>query len=132
MKFISPPSATPRASRQPGDDLDALLSAFYQSEMPSPWPELELPASVSVLPNQLAFWQRIKRSHVALAASVALLIAGALVFMDKSTVSRRGGSEGEVSKKLPAFDPNKVKESIEITPEGAVIRFEMTEDENRY
>jgi hypothetical protein len=130
MKFTSPPTATPRASCQPGDDLDGLLSAFYQSEMPSPWPQLKLPASVSVLPNRPAFWQRIKRSHLALAASVALLIAGALVFMDKSTVSRTGGSEGEISGR--PFDPNKVKESIEITPEGAVIRFEMTEDENRY
>jgi len=132
MKFTSPPTATPRTSCQPGDDLDGLLSAFYQSEMPSPWPELELPAAVSALPNRLAFWQRIKRSHLALAASVALLIAGALVFVDKTTVSQTGGSEGEVGKNLPAFDPNKVKESIEITPEGAVIRFEMTEDENRY
>ena len=136
MKFTSPPMATPRASRQPGDDLDALLSAYYQAEMPSPWPELEVPAHVSVLPNRLAFWQRTKRSHLALAASVALLVAGSIFFADKSSVYRLDTPKTDIppiSVKPTEFDPNKVKESIVVTPDGAAIRFESTDlEENRY
>jgi hypothetical protein len=134
MKFTSPPMATPRASRQPGDDVDALLSAYYQAEMPSPWPELQLPAPVSVLPNRLAFWHRVKQSHLALAASVALLVAGALVFADKSSVYRSSAPAVDIPPiSSRPFDPNKVKESIVITPDGAAIRFESTDlEENRY
>jgi hypothetical protein len=128
--------ATPRVSRQPGDDLDELLSAFFQAETPSPWPELEVPAHVSVLPARLAFWQRLKRSHLALAASVALLVAGSLLFAGKSPTSRLPATPeipeiGSRSKE-PAFDPEKVtnKESIVVTPEGAALHLEL--EENRY
>jgi hypothetical protein len=133
MKFTSPPMATPRMSHQPGDDLDELLSAYYQAAMPSPWPELKVPAHVSVLPTRLAFWQRIKRSHLALAASVALLVGGSLLFAGKLTINQVQSPP----ESLPLiggkpFDPDKVKESIVITPDGAAIRFESTDEENRY
>jgi hypothetical protein len=136
MKFTSPPMATPRVSRQPGDDLDELLTAFYQAETPSPWPSLEMPAHVSVLPSRLAFWHRIKRSHLALAASVALLIGGSLLFAGKSPIYRLTATRelpdiGSKAKE-PAFDPDKVtnKESIVVTPEGAALHLEL--EENRY
>jgi hypothetical protein len=128
--------ATPRVSRQPGDDLDELLSAYYQAEMPSPWPSLELPAHVSVLPTRLVFRQRIKRSHLALAASVALLIGGTLLFAGKSPNYRLPATAdlpeiGSLPKER-AFDPDKVtnKESIVVTPEGAALHLEL--EENRY
>jgi hypothetical protein len=68
-----------------GDDLDEVLSAFFRSEMPSPWPQLQLPeqASPARPPVRLARpapapssrpWLRSPR--FALAASVALLIGG--------------------------------------------------------
>jgi hypothetical protein len=124
-------------SRQPGDDLDELLSAYYQAEMPSPWPELNVPAQVSVLPTRLVFWRRIKRSHLALAASVALLIGGSLLFAGKSPIYRLPATSelpeiGSVPKKEPAFDPEKVtnKESIVVTPEGAALHLQL--EENRY
>jgi hypothetical protein len=129
--------ATPRMSRQPGDDLDELLSAYYQAEMPNPWPELNVPAQVSVLPTRLAFWRRIRRSHLALAASVALLIGGSLLFAGKAPIYRLPATNelpeiGSVPKKEPVFDPEKVtnKESIVVTPEGAALHLEL--EENRY
>jgi len=134
--------ATPRRSRQPGDDLDELLSAYYQAEMPSPWPELELPAHVSVLPTRLVFWQRIKRSHLALAASVALLILGSLLFARSLPLTLRSAdvptdlispnTPEDHGKGLLQFDPQKVtnKESIVVTPEGAALHLEL--EENRY
>src|SRR5207237_8625983 len=71
MNFLSPPSATSRVSQRPGDDLDGVLSTFYQAQMPSPWPPLQLPVAAALPSTRLVFWQRVKRSHLALAASVA-------------------------------------------------------------
>jgi hypothetical protein len=128
--------ATPRMSHRPGDDLDELLSAYYQAAMPSPWPELELPAHVSVMRTRLAFWQRVKRSHLALAASVALLVGGSFLFAGKSP-NYRPPTTPDIppigsKPKEPVFDPDKVtnKESILLTPEGAALHLEL--EENRY
>src|SRR5262249_17271457 len=56
-------------------ELDALLSAFYRSEMPEPWPALQAPiATPEVSKSATRSWWTRSRSHLALAASVALLI----------------------------------------------------------
>lgn len=71
-----------------GDDLDALLRAFYQREMPDPWPAFEPPmdrasrgvpsAAPRTLPLRPAAVRssRVWSSRLALAASVALLLLG--------------------------------------------------------
>jgi hypothetical protein len=61
---------------QSGDDLDRALRAFFQAQMPNPWPKAPSPA-ISLRPfrarrSRLALF----RSRAALAASVALLIFG--------------------------------------------------------
>jgi hypothetical protein len=142
MRFIEPPTITTHGSARSGDDLDGLLRAFFRAEMPHPWPELEAPAFTSFPSTRLAFWRGIKRSHLALAASVALLIAGSLLFSGKlpavgkiitgPDISRNTPEDHHPSKAQPeeAIDPNKVlkNESIIVTPEGAAFRFE----EDRY
>jgi hypothetical protein len=143
MRFIEPPTVDALGSARSGDDLDGLLRAFFRAEMPHPWPELEAPAFTSVPSTRLAFWRGIKRSHLALAASVALLIGGSLLFSGKlpavgkimigPDISANTPEDHRPKKALPdeAIDPNKVlrNESIILTPEGAAFRFE---GEDRY
>jgi hypothetical protein len=83
MKLLEEPS------HQAGDNLDNLLRAFFQAEMPNPWPSLEAPtprlrigppAKPEVKPGRT-----LLRSRLALAASVALLIAVPWFLGDKLT-----------------------------------------------
>jgi hypothetical protein len=63
---------------QPGDDLDGLLRAFYQAQLPSSWPAPPQPAP-SLRPLQARRSRRAwLRTRLALAASVLLLIACSL------------------------------------------------------
>jgi hypothetical protein len=138
MKFIEPPVFGALGSARSGDDLDGLLRAFFRAEMPHPWPELEPPAYTTVPSSRLAFWRGIKRSHLALAASVALLIAGAMLFSGKvpavgnifkgNDIATVPTEDHHPKKAQPdkAIDPDSVlkNESIVVTPEGAGVRFE--------
>jgi len=61
----------------PGDNLDALLGAFFKSEKPAPWPAFRPPVQQRILPerpNRRIRWSF--GSRVALAASVGLLVLG--------------------------------------------------------
>jgi len=61
-----------------GDDLDALLGAFYKAQMPTPWPAFPPPARPRTLPlrPQARRPWPVVASRLALAASVALLLLG--------------------------------------------------------
>jgi hypothetical protein len=135
MKFVSPPIVGALGSARSGDDLDRLLRAFFQAEMPHPWPELEPTASATVPSTRLAIWRQIKRSHLALAASVALLIAGSLLFSGKLPLSASHllppPNVDPISSRPTDFAPQKVKESIDVTPDGAAIRLDYV-GEDRY
>jgi hypothetical protein len=61
-------------------NLDDVLRDFYRSEMPAPWPALEAPAPA---PTTLKKPPRVRLravSRLALAATVAFLLIGYLVF----------------------------------------------------
>jgi hypothetical protein len=88
MKSVTRPPSDANGVAHRGDDLDEVLFAFFRSEMPRPWPALQLPDGAPpapplpprVRPAQPAPapsprpWFHSPR--FALAASVALLIAG--------------------------------------------------------
>jgi hypothetical protein len=80
MKFVTRPPTGANGVSHSGDDLDEVLSAFFRSELPRPWPPLKLPGGPPVRPAPPApaararSWFRSPR--FALAASVALLIGG--------------------------------------------------------
>jgi hypothetical protein len=91
MAVVTPPTIVPRSGPPPEDDLDGLLRAFFKAEMPDPWPSLEAPAPRNgVLPLRRPKAPRFTlwRSRLALAASILLLIAGALFLI--------GGSRNDV------------------------------------
>jgi hypothetical protein len=76
MQFYPPMQETPWRER-PGDDLDDLLTAFFRSERPSPWPAAPEPEEADVIARPASLPRRSPwNSRFALAASVALMLAG--------------------------------------------------------
>lgn len=67
-----------RSPARPDDDLDGLLRAFFQAELPRPWPALKAPPTPHPAVAPLPVRRGLFRSRLALAASVALLVTGAL------------------------------------------------------
>src|SRR5437773_4220640 len=88
MNVVNPPNTLPHGGRPPEDDLDGLLRAYFRAEMPDPWPSFEAPAPRNgVLPFRRPQQPRrfnLWRSRLALAASILLLIAGALFLLGGS------------------------------------------------
>ena len=76
-----------RSPVEPDDDLDTLLRAYFRAEMPDPWPSWEAPlGQPAVVPLRPESGRRpLSRSRIALAASVALLVAGPLLLSGKFT-----------------------------------------------
>jgi hypothetical protein len=68
---------TPTNFRVPPDELDTLLRDYFRSEMPEPWPAAKYPTvTVHFQPQPRSFFGARSRSLLALAAAVAVLIAG--------------------------------------------------------
>jgi hypothetical protein len=95
MSNLDPPPLDRTAGRS-GDELDALLRAFFQAEMPRPWPALDVPdrsrrvshrnGTTSVLDRvtlRTAPSRAPLHGRLALAASVILLLAGTLFLSGK-------------------------------------------------
>ncbi len=98
----------------PGENLDALLSAFFRAELPKPWPALRAPARRPRVAPRLARGFGDARgsggvialgapgptlrwsSRLALAAAVVLLLLGAWLAPGPSAVSVSGGRPGNV------------------------------------
>jgi len=89
MRIVEPPSLDSPWRGCPGDDLDRLLSDFFNAELPSPWPEPKLseeqPNPILSVPGRRPAPRRrsVVRSRFALAASVALLLLGGWLLGDK-------------------------------------------------
>jgi len=80
MTVAVPPHLDNRA-KPPEDEVDHLLRAFYQRELPNPWPMLTPQSSVRnrIVPLQpVARRFPMLRTRLALAACVAFLVAGPL------------------------------------------------------
>jgi hypothetical protein len=76
------------------DPIDALLGAFFKSEMPTPWPAFQPPARSRTLPlpaRRAPAGQRLLGSRVALAASVALLVLCGWLLGGKSAPTTAAG-----------------------------------------
>jgi hypothetical protein len=95
MRIAEPPSLDSPWRGHSGDDLDGLLHSFFRSEMPDPWPALEMPAEETVLPMPAMprphRWKTF-RARFALAASVAFLLAGAWLIGGSLTTGARSST----------------------------------------
>jgi hypothetical protein len=129
----------------PGGDVDALLGAFFQEELPRPWPAFQPPGRGRTLlatptPRRPAF---AIGSRLALAASVALLLLCGWLLSGKfpGLAGRPDGLQlGPPSAERPALPlppplpdsrpaPGKVKSNLilEQGKDGTGIRIEVEE-----
>jgi hypothetical protein len=119
----------------PQGDLDALLGAFFKAQVPAPWPAFRAPAKTRLLPPWSEPDSRARPawgSRLALAAAVALLLAGAWLWPRPPATSGGGpgafstlpgsGTAGKGGQVLPAgpsvkpgqLTPDKVKSSLHL------------------
>jgi hypothetical protein len=131
MTVVTPPTIVPRSGQPPEDDLDGLLRAYFQAEMPDPWPSFEAPVPRNgVLPlrrpkaSRFAPW----RSRLALAASILLLIAAAL-FLLSGSWSTDGPAKTDLlpsaqKDPLPSAPPPN-DPSILVGPDGSRIEIQI-------
>ena len=77
MNLLPPLPAPPGGAPSSDGDIDTLLSAYFRAELPDPWPAAPARARVATAVPRRGLG-RLARSRLALAASVALLVSGAL------------------------------------------------------
>jgi len=78
--FMEPPTLNAPPRDRFRDGVDAALSDFFKSEVPNPWPALQLPEaekSASPLPFRRPV-RSLLRSRLALAATILLMLLGSL------------------------------------------------------
>jgi hypothetical protein len=128
----------------PGDDLDGLLRAFYKAELPDPWPSLEAPAARPAVlspPSGRSLWSLFRHRWVALAASLAVLIAGALALPaglsqprnDAAVIPAPNPNGTSADKNLlpmPGSNP-KFEESLEFDPVTGTVYRRVTVEPGR-
>lgn len=88
-----------RPEKSEGEPLDALLGAFFRTEMPSPWPAFRRPARSRLSFDQAQASRRpAYAGRLALAASVGLLFVGSWLLPPVTSRAPRGES-------LPTIGP---------------------------
>lgn len=65
---------TKKAGEERPDEIDRLLTAYFRSEVPSPWPSLPTPGTTQ--PAAPLRNHRLSQSRLMLAASIAALLLG--------------------------------------------------------
>jgi hypothetical protein len=127
MKDRNVPPVILRLHGQPADGLERLLTDFYRSEMPDPWPALETPEWQGEQAPRRSWsfgWLLALRPRLALAASIALLVTGYLLLASAFPGAPTAGTgmqdhTGPLLGGKPAVKPL-------ITPEDRAIIFTET------
>lgn len=83
----------------PGDDLDGLLRAYFQAEVPTPWPRFQPPVKAQLLPF------RAKSPAPPRWTSRAALVAAAVLLLLALALLPRPKAGGDRSGVLPILDP---------------------------
>jgi hypothetical protein len=112
-----------------GDDLDGLLRAFLQRQLPQPWPPPQV-IPVSVAPcRRPTSGRSLMRSRWALAASVALLFLTSLLLPSRFTQDAKPdhGSNGPMIGDIPR---DMLKKHKNQQPSEKKIKLGMADDED--
>ncbi len=124
---------TPRSPRLSDDDLDGMLRAFFQSEVPRPWPVLGAPEIPQPTPLAIRPWWK-RTGRFAVAASVALMLAGYLTLAGGFPRFRE--TPAEDSRPLIKMGPigsQPVRIRRAHTPDGReVLIWEQKENDGRF
>jgi hypothetical protein len=123
MRYMDPPLMDVAMRGRPDDDIDGLMRAYFRTEMPDPWPPLSLPdEGPVVLPKPMPVRRSLFRSRLALAASVAFLLAGPWFLSDSF--------KQLTNKSVPSLDQGTAHKGIIMdtylkdTPDGVGIRID--------
>jgi len=108
MSFLVRPSM-PQPNDRP-DEIDGLLTRFFQAELPDPWPACPAPdePAARVVPDRTTSWWELPQrfaSRLSLALSLAVLLAGAWLLSGSFT----GPSVPAVGSGTAAVQPMKVE-----------------------
>jgi hypothetical protein len=127
----------PRFYDPRGEEVDGLLTRFFRSEMPEPWPACPRVASESKPPPTVT-WRRFFRvpGRLALAAAVAGLVIGYLALASWFPEPQRAVPSGS----SPVDHQNQIGFNVtpgtfkDRTPSGQRVRGEVrkTEDPNTF
>jgi hypothetical protein len=116
MTLSLQPPTQPGDARNPEDELDGLLRAFFRTETPNPWPLFQPTAArqdvLPLRPRRSA----LLRSRLALAASVALIVLGSW-FLAQLPRDPQPGDVPALSS--PEAKRIKVKEYLNLKPDGS-------------
>lgn len=131
MRFVDPPTLDSPWRERPGEDLDGLLTAYFRRELPCPWlaaPDVEEAVVLRrANPPRRPLWG----SRLALAASVAVLLAGGLLLSGSFLSLDREGPTTPLT--APTADKSfKFKTSLQQQPSGEIgIRIDVLPDEGK-
>jgi len=134
MRIVNPPVLDSPWQERPGDDLDGLLTAYFHRELPSPWPAAPEAEEVAViLRHQPAPRKPFWTSRLALAASVAVLLAGGWMLSGTFHDVSKDGPEGHINDGTATrVKPFKMKTSLQQQPDGQIgIQIDVLPDESK-
>jgi len=135
MRIVEPPSLDSPGRGCHGDDLDRLLSDFFRSELPNPWPAPpisdDLTESLPLSARKPIRRGPALRSRFALAASVALLLAGGWLLSGKfDDVSSFGTFNSTESADKNAEQPDFQRPGKRLKEDGIRTRERIILDKN--
>jgi hypothetical protein len=122
---LAPPLSNGEAP--PPDELESLLQAYFRAEMPDPWPAPPLLRTAEPQATPAHTAGGVRRSRLALAASVAILLAGTLT-VPQQTPTR------DTSVTLPPMSPGEatrvrlIQTLVQPKDKPTEWRIEVTED----
>jgi hypothetical protein len=113
MNITGRPTFDAPSPGRPGD-VDGLLRAFFQAELPNPWPACpEPPIRTLLAPPPASRWT-LARSRFALAASVGLIVAGLWALGGKFTGPGEPSGGKPLNVEARRIDPNKVPSKMSL------------------
>lgn len=122
MHYVEPPTLDSSMRGSSEDGLDGLLKAYFQHELPQPWPTAPVPEERPVILTLPKARKSLLHSRLALAASVALFLAGPWLisgsfslFKDNSEASTPDGTNVGKNLAKPDLERGSAKRNLDVS-----------------